>query len=81
MTRLEITIRKERKETESEEELLTGQEVITDMIDIPQEETALLEQGISSSQPNRRACQGVGSGKLQLVRQKCCQKNSPTRTA
>lgn len=30
-----------------EDELLTGQEVIKDMIDVLQEETALLEQGIS----------------------------------
>ena len=47
--------------------MLTGQEVIKDMIDVLQEEMALLEQGISSSQPNHRACQDLGSGKLQLV--------------
>lgn len=44
-----------------------GQEVITDMIDNPREEMALLEQGILPSQPNRRARQDLRSRKLQLV--------------
>jgi len=47
VTCLEIILRKERKETESENELLTRQEVIKDMTDVLQEETALLEQEIS----------------------------------
>lgn len=41
-----------------------GQQVIKGMIDVLQEEMALLEQGISSSQPNHRPCQDLGSGKL-----------------